>query len=315
MHRLQQALQWVDIFPKVQENVKIRSNATGFLSVISYTLIIVLVLSEAYNFMFPQWVSHVDVDTVKAGVLPNIYINVDMTFPKMKCSDFNLDVTEITGSLQLGVTDGIKFDDKLFGGCRMHGVMKVSRVSGEFHIAFGKIALQQERTNQIITATQKHTQGHTHRFTPTELRTFNPSHRIDFLAFSNTPKAPVHSGDVPLNGREFTLNGYDNARQTYYLNVIPTLFKYPTHSVRSYQISVSERNIPVTYGPTFAQPGVFFKYELSPYIVINEMNDHSLAHTLASTATIIGGVWIIIGWVSKFFNSKREVLTSVVEMN
>ncbi|ELP87004.1 hypothetical protein EIN_318630 [Entamoeba invadens IP1] len=307
-------LKQFDMFPKVPNNVKIKSNATGILSIISYAIIGILIFNEAYNFMNPNWVSHVDVDTVKAGVLPNIYINVDITFPNMKCADFGFDVTEITGSLQLGVTEGIKFDDRLFGGCRMHGTMKVSRVSGEFHVAFGKIAYRQQRTNQVITATQKHTQMHTHQFTMQEMKSFNPTHFINNLAFSNTPSYTTHAGETPLNGKEYTLKGYDNARYTYYINVIPTLNKYPTHTTRSYQLSINERFVPVTYGPTFTQPGVFFKYELSPYIVINEMMDHSFAHSIASTAAIIGGVWIIFGWISRFLNRKTEEQTAVSEL-
>ncbi|KAL7714200.1 Uncharacterized protein QTN25_008268 [Entamoeba marina] len=302
----QRFLRSVDLFPKVPNNMKIKSNTSGMFSMVSYIIIGILAFSEMYNFMNPQWVSHVDVDTVKAGVLPNIYINVDITFPKMKCSDFGLDITEITGSLQLGVTEGVKFDDLLFGGCRMHGVMKASRVSGEFHVAFGKIAFQQQRTNQVITATQKHTQGHTHQFTMQEMRIFNPSHSISYLSFGNAPSTSSYSGETPLNGKKFTLENFDNARYTYYINVIPTLHKYATHTVRSYQLSVSERNVGITYGPSFAQPGVYFKYELSPYIVINEMTDHSLAHSFASTAAVIGGVWIIIGWISRFSNKKER---------
>ncbi|EDR27547.1 hypothetical protein, conserved [Entamoeba dispar SAW760] len=314
MKKIQQVLKECDIFLKVPEKLKITTNTTKLFSVISYIIIGLLVFSETYNFLNPQWVSHVDVDTVKAGVLPNMYINIDITFPKMKCDDFGLDVTEITGSLQLGVTDGIKFDNRLLGGCRMHGTMKVSRVSGEFHVAFGKISFRQGRLNQFITATQKHTQGHIHQFTIQEMKSFNPTHYINHLSFSNTLGSTVHSGETPLNGKEFTLNGFDNARKTYYINVIPTLFKYPSYTLRTYQLSVSERDIPVTYGASFAQPGVFFKYELSPYIVINEMNDHSFAHSLASVGAIVGGVLIIIGWLSKLFDSNRELVTSVVEM-
>lgn len=306
MRKIANFLAKIDLFPKVPDNVKIKSNATGTLSILSYVIIGILILSEVSNYLSPHWISHVDVDTVKAGVLPNIYINVDMTFPDMKCSDFGLDVTEITGSLQLGVTEGVKFDDKLMGGCRMHGVMKASRVSGEFHVAFGKIAFQAQRTNQVITATQKHTQGHIHQFTMQEMKSFKASHKIHHLSFSNKPNALTRASETPLNGKEFKLEGYDNARYTYYINVIPILYKYPTHTVRSYQLSVNERNIPVTYGPIFAQPGVFFKYELSPYIVINELSEHSLSHSLASTAAIIGGVWIIFGWISKLLNKKTE---------
>ena len=245
LHKIKQFLAKCDMFPKVGENVKIKSEATGVLSIISYIIIGILIFSEVANYLSPHWVSHVDVDTVKAGVLPNIYIHIDMSFDKMKCSDFGLDVTEITGSLQLGVTEGVKFEDKLLGGCRMHGIMKASRVSGEFHVAFGKIAFQQQRTNQVITATQKHTQGHIHQFTMKEMHSFNPTHKIHHLSFSNQPVVTHYPGETPLNGKDFRVENADNARITYYINVIPTVFRYPTHDIRTYQLSINERNIPL----------------------------------------------------------------------
>ena len=137
------------------------------------------------------------------------------------------------------------------------------------------------------------------------MRAFNPSHSIAALSFSNV-KGGSHWTASPLAGKRFDLTDADNARVTYYIDVIPTLHVYGTRSVRSYELSVSERRVPVTYGPTFVQPGVFFKYELSPYIVVNEMEQRSLAHALASLAAVVGGVFVITGWVSALLTRLRR---------
>ena len=64
--------------------------------------------------------------------------------------------------------------------------------------------------------------------------------------------------------------------------------------------------IEVKYGPRFMQPGIFFKFQMSPYEVVTMEVETPLLHLIASCLSIIGGAFLalefIAGAYGKFFD-------------
>lgn len=105
--------------------------------------------------------------------------------------DFGLDVMDVTGELQLKVEDKIAFQPvgrNGASGCRLVGTMYPHKVNGEFHVAFGKVAVLPRTTGNKMTGNQKQVVGHTHRFSFAEMKWFDPSHIIDRLSFGYHPR-------------------------------------------------------------------------------------------------------------------------------
>lgn len=166
-----------------------------------------------------------------------------------------------------------------------------------------------------MTATQQQATGHIHQFTPSELWLFNASHSVNHMSFGTghslpkalvrigeflTPSFLLHPGAVehPLDGVEHIVRT-DTARFIYFIKVVPTTFVYSSgRTVETYQISHKEHILPIVIGPSFKQPGIFFRYELSPYHVTIRQEQESLAHVTASCCAIVGGVFVVMGFVS-----------------
>ena len=249
-----------------------------------------------------------------------LHINLDITLPGMTCDQFGLDVADITGDLQLGADRDIKKAPLWASkkGCRMSGTLKAHRVDGEFHIAFGRIAKASPRSFDSITATQRQVTGHMHQFTPYEMMVFNASHTINHISYGEPQKTDLLSrllsvkkalrsiygsdsfagGEHPMDGTAFTVKK-DTARIMYFIKVVPTTYVHADGRVtESYQISHKVQYTPIVYGPVFKQPGIFFRYELSPYHVTSVQKKTTFTHMFSSCCAIVGGVFVVLGFVS-----------------
>lgn len=309
-----------DIFPKFEYGTTLKRGESGLVTLLGFALIAVLLFDELQSYWAGGWVSTIGVDT--RGVEGEIAISLDVSFPGMACDMFGLDLMDVTGELQLGADAAIRKRATGPRGCRMDGHLRAHKVDGEFHVAFGRIAKAPVHQRQRLTATQQQQTGHVHQFTPQELSWFNASHVIHHVSFSSaehaalvdkfahligaaldkvTPAALLHPGavDHPMDGVVHIVT-HDTARFMYHIKVVPTTFVYSSgRVVHTYQISHKEHVLPIVVKPgSFRQPGVFFRYEISPYQVTVTQQSESLAHVLASCCAIIGGVFTVVGFVS-----------------
>jgi len=189
-------------------------------------------------------------------------------------------------------------------GCRLTGFMRVNKVAGNFHIAMG----------------ETHSRGtnHIHQFNPHQLGHFNVSHTIHGLSFGE-----------PFPGRKNPLDGVTRSVPEgtgvwmHYIKVVPTVFSSsgpaalslltpprtkagaPSSSpppspssagsgallsTNQYSVSSQYRVAMAPGGRMTALPGVFFVYDISPYMVTVTKHRASFTHLLTSLFAIMGGV-------------------------
>eukprot|EP01105_Mastigella_eilhardi_P010765 TRINITY_DN249_c1_g2_i1.p1 TRINITY_DN249_c1_g2~~TRINITY_DN249_c1_g2_i1.p1 ORF type:complete len:343 (-),score=100.44 TRINITY_DN249_c1_g2_i1:174-1175(-) len=312
------SLRSFDLFPKVSEDLKIRRSSSGILSVIGLVVTLWLLYMELSRYFFSaKWVSSVDVDT--RGVEGELAIGLDITMNGMKCGDFGLDVCDVTGELQLGIEDHVMMVPTPDGGCTLRGVVVAHKVDGEFHIAFGRIAKAAPGQHTRLTARQSHTTGHVHQFTMSELQWFNASHTINRLYFLDSDSDRSLTGahlkhqqigiQQPLNGYSQIVT-HDLARYTYYLKLVPASYVYANGFVYdTYQVTHAVHTLPVVVSRSFRQPGVFFKYEMAPYHVVNEQKRAPFTHMVASCCSIVGGVFVVVGLLGRLVSRCVELAT------
>lgn len=164
-------------------------------------------------------------------------------------------------------------------GCRVHGDVLVSKVSGNVHVALGKSTVRDGR--------------HVHEFNIKEVTDgFNTSHAIHRLEFGER----VRSVESPLEGTEkIVLKGAYMFH--YYIKLVPTLFKGRDRTVYTHQYSVTdnEKNVLVRPGELTGLPGVFLVYEFTPFMVQKSEKVIPLSHFLCSVSAIVGGVFTVAG--------------------
>ena len=81
--------------------------------------------------------------------------------------------------------------------------------------------------------------------------------------------------------------------QSYYLHVVPTIYSNSSTTVSSNQYSVYsvQREVGVSpFGQISALPGIFFIYDLTPFMHIITDRRMSLARFLVRCCAVIGGV-------------------------
>lgn len=81
--------------------------------------------------------------------------------------------------------------------------------------------------------------------------------------------------------------------QNYYLHLVPTVYLNTTEEVVSNQYSVNEvqRTVDVSpFGQMSSLPGIFFIYDITPFMHIITEKSMSFSHFLVRVCAVIGGV-------------------------
>ena len=193
---------------------------------------------------------------------------------------------EIVGEVEASV---IHTESQKGEGCRVHGTMVVNKVSGNFHIAHGESIIRDGR--------------HIHQFVPAEAPGFNVSHTIHHISFGHPyPKMPKN----PLDGKvRVVYEGVGTGLYQYFIKIIPTVYEHDYGLSITNQYTVTERfrplSLPGADGILVQQatvlPGIFFIYELSPFLIKIQKNRQPIIHFLTRLCAIIGGVYTVIGVV------------------
>jgi len=278
---LKEIIETLDVFPKVPEELKIKTTASGAVTIITSLFMAYLIISEFFLFVFPRITSEVGVDISFGSKLP---INYDITLPGLNCNDFGLDFVDVAGEEQLEVGDNIEKRQLPVIGCRVFGHLQTSKVQGEFHVAFGRLAVS---TGENV--------GHKHQFSMRELDRFNASHIINKLSFGQNIPGVTH----PLDGHSKIVT-QKSGRFQYFLKVVPASFAnrygYITDS-NQFSYSLQEEEVD-THARTFRQPGIFFKYDIAPYRVTYREDKKYFSNFLTQLCAILGGVYVVAGLIS-----------------
>eukprot|EP01118_Nematostelium_gracile_P008063 TRINITY_DN264_c0_g1_i1.p1 TRINITY_DN264_c0_g1~~TRINITY_DN264_c0_g1_i1.p1 ORF type:complete len:305 (-),score=60.00 TRINITY_DN264_c0_g1_i1:3-917(-) len=278
------AIKSLDVFPKIKDDVKIQTSFSGFVTLICFFLSVYLILSELWTFSHPRIISSVTVDTSEPG--EKLKVNFNIILPAMPCDDFGLDMVDMAGDQQLEITEHIQKIPHKLKGCQIQGTLETFKVRGEFHIAFGRKA---EAANAL---------SHIHRFSPAEIKKFNSSHTITRLSFGEDFPGVIQ----PLDGVTKTVEA-GLGRYQYFVQIVPTVYEYASGTIlKTNQYSITENThfaFPELTG-SFKQPGIFFRYEISPYTVNYKETHKSLAHLITSISAIIGGIFVVSGFISSF---------------
>jgi len=308
------------MFTKVPASATERSSSAGLFFLLVCLLTGFLVFDEISQFFDRDgWSSSLTVDTRPIPEQHHMSVDLDITFPSMQCGVFGFDVMDVTGELQLGAEN--KFLRETVGnGCRMYGSFEMHRVNGEFHFAFGRMSQEYRDAQSFLSATQRQAVGHVHLFMPNELKSFNASHTVNHLEFANKIEVskllrlgmhgllrnkPFKATNNPyVDSMKHMYSTSPQGRTVYLLKVIPVELHYSNGDVeQKYEYTVNTQHIPIEIGPRFYQPGVFFRYELSPYTVIRKQLAPPFSHTLVSCLSIIAGMLMLSNVFSTYISN------------
>jgi len=317
----------LDAFVKVENDFKQQTTTGGTLSIITIIMVIVLSIIHILTFQTNTLKYNYDVDWDHDSKLT---IHVDLTVA-MLCSSIGSDVLDVTNtnpmesgqlkeedtwfelspnqrdafeSLQMGykmirrhyhaihdllwlkghvIEELPKREVQLnrpHDACRLHGTLEVNKLAGNFHIILGK-AMSLFGAHAHISPIGLQNAG------------LNFSHRIDHFSFG----LPTPGLIQPLNG-DLKLANTSSQIFQYFLEVVPTVVQTSYANVETYQYAVTEKTriIDHTSG-SHGIPGIFIRYDLSPFKITVKEVRRSYWILLIEVAGIFAGVYATSGMI------------------
>lgn len=188
-------------------------------------------------------------------------------------------------------------------GCTITGLMKVNKVSGNFHIAHGESVVRDGR--------------HIHHFNPLTAPSFNISHTIHSLSFGDSyPKMPTNPMDSVT--KIIATDGSTGLFQ-YFIKVIPTIYTDDRkRKLYTSQYTFSDRfrplKMPKVDGTSQVVeailPGIFFVFDISPFMIEVTKSYMPWSHFLTKICAIVGGTFAVIGVVDSLVFKVSKVVST-----
>ena len=314
------------VYPKAEEEALTHTSSGASLTLLTLVLSTLLFLSEFYTYMSASYTHSIHVDTSLAHRIPIIF---NITFPHLQCSLTAIDVMDVSGEVQVdahtniyrtrlsntGTKIGAPFDslhtsesteghiehrmDRRGEGCLVSATLAVNKLAGNVHIALG--------------ASHAHDSGggsgggggggkHMHQFNLPEVLHFDASHRIIDFRFGEEIPTAIYPLDNTAN---IISPPYSSAHFQYFIKIVPTTYTSSRNiTTRTHQYSVTSQTHYIggpMMGLTGGQqriPGVFFVYDLSPFMVHVREKRVGLGQFLVSVCAIVGGVVTVAGIIS-----------------
>ncbi|XP_047523392.1 endoplasmic reticulum-Golgi intermediate compartment protein 2 [Pieris napi] len=178
--------------------------------------------------------------------------------------------------------------------CRLHGVLTLNKVAGNFHITAGK-SLHLPR-------------GHIHLNMLFDDTPQNFSHRIHRLSFGS----PANGMIYPLEGDE-KITTDESMLYQYFIEVVPTDVDTTFESIKTFQYSVKELERPIshTHG-SHGVPGIFLKYDMGAIKIKVYQERENLLQFMLRLFSIIGGIYVIFRFLNSIVLTLRTAFVNKV---
>jgi len=173
-------------------------------------------------------------------------------------------------------------------GCRTWGVLKVNKVAGTLYSAMGETHIKGYK--------------HIHQFNPADIPTYNISHTVHDMSFFGDHKSwlatlsrsmnldtEAHREHNPLDGRHFSAEKVSGMMH-YYMKVVPMSADGRTSSDSQYAVNSVFKPSMKDGMRQNVLPGVYFVYDLSPFMVTVENTSESIITFMMQLFAIAGGV-------------------------
>jgi len=316
-----QVLTDFDAFPKVPETYVEQTATGGYVSIITFVLVMVMLYSELNYFLYPGYKFRFAPD---ADFSAKLKLNVDMTVA-MPCDLIGADILDKTGQnafsfgrlreeptwWELDTNQRIHFDevqrmnqylreeyhqlqDVLWesGYGRLYSDMPARRVQPQIeHNAcrvHGTLTLNKVAGNFHVTAGKvlPIMGAHAHMTGFMEPRDYNFTHRIEKLSFGDK-----HAGIIqPLEGDE-KITDINLMNFQYFIEVVPTEVFGLFGKKITYQYSVKEHSRPIDHSTgSHGTPGIYFKYDLSALKVEVTKDREGFFQFLVRLCASVGGL-------------------------
>eukprot|EP00388_Colpodella_angusta_P011211 GDKJ01028831.1.p1 GENE.GDKJ01028831.1~~GDKJ01028831.1.p1 ORF type:complete len:381 (-),score=52.91 GDKJ01028831.1:454-1596(-) len=324
------SLRKLDVYNKVHDDYAVKTSSGGFISILSFLVILFLFISETHDYLKTEITDHVVVDTHMDQPLP---IDLKVTFPYLRCSDVSVDTVDSVGEHQSNIQgtlqkyplhqesselsagscgscyDGQSATTNCCNSCdelekayeakslSFHSILKKApqcALSIGCSIE-GKVMVNKVSGNVHVALGKSSVRDGKliHEFNPEDVKAgFDTSHTVERLRFGDS----VPGVSSPLENGELLKNANDKSTMFhYYIKLVPTVFKRKDQTelfTNQYSATETVRVATVSKeGQLSGLPGVYFVYDFTPFLVEKIEKNKSFGHYLTGLVAIVGGVF------------------------
>ncbi|XP_062512885.1 endoplasmic reticulum-Golgi intermediate compartment protein 2-like [Corticium candelabrum] len=333
----------LDAFPKVPDSYQVKSNSGATVSLLTFALIAVLVISEFNYYLGVTYKYDYDVDR---NIESDLVFNIDVVVA-MKCVYLGADLLDLSGTTHTSSEEqGFKSEETFFemtaaqrewlrnrkellarheewrslkdeqiDNYRLIHTAMPQRSSVDVPSnrqpdacrIFGKMFIKKIAGNFHITAGKAiaHPRGHAHMSAMVPRQEYNFSHRIDHLSFGNAAVGTLN----PLDG-EMKVAVDRNQMYQYFLQIVPTSFSFAggqAYAANQYSVTRRERIIDHS-GGSHGVPGIFMKYDMSALTVSITQDHQPFGSFVVRICGIIGGIFATTGMLHGFIGFLFDVI-------
>lgn len=326
-------LEKYDVFTKLPPEYQERSLSGATVSIISFTLILIMIILEVWGYINSPVKFTFDVDKDHDSKLR---INIDITVA-MPCISIGADVVDTTGGTMSSQSELLEEDinfELSDTGTQLYRTMQImnnhmrsdysslrqriwnnqamrmgkfneklwhkpldsaDRVAGcRIH---GSVFVKKVPGNFHVTAGKHMDLGfgsaHAHLTGFMDSSEYNFSHRIHHFSFGDPNSNIVN----PLDAEQSIVKNNFHMFQ-YFIQVVSTRIRTIAMNVDTYQYAVTEQNRSIDHNRgSHGMPGIFMRYDISPMLV-NVSDDRSnIMIFLVRLAAIVGGIFTTSGFL------------------
>ncbi|KAJ1165824.1 hypothetical protein NDU88_006241 [Pleurodeles waltl] len=315
----------LDAFPKVPESYVETSASRGTVSILAFTVILVLTVMEFFVYRNTWMKYEYEVDKDFASKLR---INIDITVA-MKCQYVGADVLDLAETMVLS-SSGLIYEPVIFDLSpqqrqwqrMLQGIQNRLQEEHSLQDVIFKSAIKSASTalppredsllqppdacrihghlyvnkvagNFHITVGKAipHPRGHAHLAALVSHETYNFSHRVDHLSFGE----PIPGIINTLDGTEKIASDHNQMFQ-YFITIVPTKLRTYRISSDTHQFAVTERERVIDHASgSHGVSGIFMKYDISSLMVTVTESHMPFWQFLVRLCGIIGGIFSTTG--------------------
>ncbi|XGW32439.1 hypothetical protein V3C99_017186 [Haemonchus contortus] len=271
----------LDIYRKVPKDLTEPTLAGAIISIVCVVFISFMLFNDVLEYINIDIKSELYVDD--PGREGKIDVEVDVSFPHMKCEFLGVDIQDENGRHEVGFidrTEKIPLEDD---GCRFKSKFEINKVPGNFHISTHSAATQPANPDM--------------------------RHIIHSIRFGDdVSDLNVKGSFNPLRERKM-LASEPLSTHEYILKIVPSVYEDISGGIRnSYQYTFAHKDYLAYHHTGQIIPAVWFKYGLQPITVKHTESRISFYYFLTSICAVVGGTFTVAGIIDSTFFTISELV-------
>ncbi|KAL6723203.1 hypothetical protein Aduo_018233 [Ancylostoma duodenale] len=212
-----------------------------------------------------------------------IDVEVDVSFPYLKCEYLGVDIQDENGRHEVGFIDKTEKIPLKDNGCRFKSKFEINKVPGNFHLSTHSAKSQPENPDM--------------------------RHIIHSIRFGDEiPNSNVKGSFNPLKERNM-LSSEPLLTHEYILKIVPSVYEDINGKVwNSYQYTFGHKDYLAYHHSGQIIPAVWFKYSLQPITVKHKEWRQSFYYFLTSICAVVGGTFTVAGIIDSTFFTISDIV-------